>query len=366
MHDRRVARMRERAAFHRSEAARLEAEADAAEAARAAGASQWGSDLPPLFLQMVLEHVGDERTWGAIRATCSTWSSIHDAWCPELWILRWTAVMEGKLEWFQSVTTVHLEYCEQKDISSNLLGLRSMPSLRTLKLPASCTECAVDAEAVYGLTTVTTLKFWETRVGDILEDGHGAGEWVLDLSRLTTLTSLSLQECPTVTGEQVEAASRLTGLTELDLFDCGNVSTEGLRTVSRLSALTNLDLSHNPNVTAAVLRAVSGLNALTTLMLYGCSNVSTEGLCTVSRFTALTNLNLGSNPNVTTEVLRAVSGLNALSHLYLWDCDNTTDEGLSELRSLTALTTLNLHACHNVTAAGEQALRSALPNLTIR
>ena len=79
MHDRRVARMRARAAFHRSEAARLEAEADAAEAARAAGGSQWGSDLPPLFLQMVLERVGGQRAWGAIRATCSTWSSILDA-----------------------------------------------------------------------------------------------------------------------------------------------------------------------------------------------------------------------------------------------------------------------------------------------
>jgi hypothetical protein len=104
MHDRRVAWMRARAAFHRSEAARLEAEAGAAEAARAAGLSQWGSDLPPLFLQMVLERVGGQRAWGAIRATCSTWSSILDAWCPELVIGRWTAVMEGKMEWFQSVT----------------------------------------------------------------------------------------------------------------------------------------------------------------------------------------------------------------------------------------------------------------------
>jgi hypothetical protein len=112
MHDRRVAWMRARAAYHRSEAARLDAEADAAAAARAAGVSQWGSDLPPLFLQMVLDRVGahqwDLRAWGAMRATCSTWSSILDAWCRTLWIRRWTAVMEGKMEWFQSVTKVDL------------------------------------------------------------------------------------------------------------------------------------------------------------------------------------------------------------------------------------------------------------------
>jgi hypothetical protein len=315
MHDRRVARMRARAAFYRSEAARLEAEADAAEAARAAGVSLWGSDLPPLFLQMVLQRVGDRRTWGAIRATCSAWSSIVDAWCPALSVQRWTAMMEGKLEWFQSVTTVDLWGCEERDISSTLVELRHMPSLRTLWLPASCTERAADAEAVYGLTTVTTLKFLETRDMVDEEDVEGAGEWVLDLSRLTTVTSLFLEDCPTLTGEQVEAASSLTGLTELSLRRC--------------------------------------------------SNVSTEGLCTVSRLTALTNLDLGYNFNVTTEVLRAVSGLNALTSLDLWYCDNVMDEGLLELRSLTALTTLDLCGCPNVTDAGKQALRTALPNLAI-
>jgi F-box/leucine-rich repeat protein 14 len=224
--------------------------------------------------------------------------------------------MKGKLEWFQSVTTVDLRGCEKnEDISSTLVELRSLPSLRTLELPASCTERAVDAEAVYGLTTVTTLKFEEIRYMDHEGDVEGTGEWVLDLSRLTTVTSLFLGYCPTVTGEQVEAASSLTGLTELSLRRC--------------------------------------------------SNVSTEGLCTVSRLTALTNLDLGYNFNVTTEVLRAVSGLNALTSLDLWYCDNVMDEGLLELRSLTALTTLYLSYCPNVTDAGKQALRTALPNLAI-
>ena len=121
MHDRRTALMRARAAFHRNEAVRLDAEADAADAARAAGVSQWGSDLPPLFLQMVLERlpVWERATRGAIRATCSTWSSIFDAWCPALRIRSWTAAMEGKMAWFPSVTTVNLWNCPKKeDVSS--------------------------------------------------------------------------------------------------------------------------------------------------------------------------------------------------------------------------------------------------------
>ena len=64
-------------------------------------------------------------------------------------------------------------------------------------------------------------------------------------------------------------------------------------------------------------------------------------------------------------MLRAVSRLNALTRVRLSYCDNVTDEGLLELRSLAALTTLLLYGFPNVTDAGKQALRTALPNLTI-
>jgi hypothetical protein len=60
-----------------------------------------------------------------------------------------------------------------------------------------------------------------------------------------------------------------------------------------------------------------------------------------------------------------VSILTALTSLRLNSCENVADEGLRAVSSLTALTTLSLFSCPNVTAAGKQALRTALPNLTI-
>jgi hypothetical protein len=248
MHDRRVAQKRARAAFHRSEAVRLDAEADAAEAARAVGVCRWGSELPPLFLLMVLKHLRGmcrPRDYGEIRATCSTWSSMFDAWCSELSPRCWTAVMEDKMGWFPSVTTVGLLDCEEvAGISSNLTELRSLPSLHTLILPASCTERAVDAEAVYGLTTLTELRFCDMReadyIGELVEE---AGEWVLDLSRLTSLSTLRLQWCVTATDEQVQAASKLTGLTNLNLYNCFNVTTEGLRAIKILTSISTLNLT---------------------------------------------------------------------------------------------------------------------------
>jgi hypothetical protein len=82
MDDNLVALLRARAKAHRREAARLEAEVDAALAARAAGVSLWSTELPPLFLQLlqlVWSWPWTERDRGAIRAVCSTWCGMHDA-----------------------------------------------------------------------------------------------------------------------------------------------------------------------------------------------------------------------------------------------------------------------------------------------
>jgi hypothetical protein len=46
-------------------------------------------------------------------------------------------------------------------------------------------------------------------------------------------------------------------------------------------------------------------------------------------------------------------------------CSELTDEGLSSLISLTALTKLDIRRLPNVTDEGKQALRTAIPNLTI-
>ena len=90
------------------------------------------------------------------------------------------------------MTEVYLWDYEEEDMSRHLPALRSMPSLRILELPVSCAESAADAEALYGLTMLTTLRFCEMRErdgddGELVED---VGEWVLDLTRLTTLTCL--------------------------------------------------------------------------------------------------------------------------------------------------------------------------------
>jgi hypothetical protein len=191
MDDRRVTWLRARAVAHRIEAARLDAEADATLAARAAGVSRW-AELPPLVLQQVLELLQWEpAVCSAMRLVCSTWGSILDALLPRPLTPRHSLAvmtMEGKLGWFESVTTVDLTRCEAVDVSAVLAELRSMPALRCLTLSAACGERAVDAEAVYGLTELTMLFFSVEPSRREYEDSGAyvvtaQGEWVFDLRR---------------------------------------------------------------------------------------------------------------------------------------------------------------------------------------
>jgi hypothetical protein len=97
--------LRARAAARPNEAARLNEEADVVLAARTAGQSLWGSELPPLVLQQVLELLQWEpAVCGVMRAVCSVWGSIIDALLPRLNPRRSLAVMKDKLGWYQSVT----------------------------------------------------------------------------------------------------------------------------------------------------------------------------------------------------------------------------------------------------------------------
>jgi hypothetical protein len=153
-------------------------------------------------------------------------------------------------------------------------------------------------------------------------------------------------------------------------------------------ACTRLRLCNG--VTDEVMHALCGrLPALKTLHLYGVKSLTADGLLAVGGLTALTYLDL-CDCKVTDAVLRELRGLTELSSLWLYRCKLVTDVGVRELRDLTALRTLNLNGCTHVTDAGLQhlmsltalshlylygtcttqagrnALKAALPALTIR
>ena len=142
-----------------------------------------------------------------------------------------------------------------------------------------------------------------------------------------------------VTDEVMHAlCGRLPALKTLILMNVTSLTAGGLRAVGGLIALTFLNLSYC-NVTDAVLRELRDLTALTKLYLFRCTLVTDVGV-------------------------RELRGLTALETLSLGDCTHVTDVGLQHCKSLTALSDLYLFAT-STTQAGRNALKAALPTLTI-
>ena len=168
-----------------------------------------------------------------------------------------------------------------------------------------------------------------------------------------------------VTDEVMHAlCGRLPALTHLQLFAVKSLTADGLRAVGGLTTLTWLYLSLSSNVTAAVLRELRGLTALAQLKLWSCFNVTDVGARELRELTSLTVLKLTNCSNVTSVGLRELRGLTKLTTLGLSGCANVTDAGLQQLTSLTALTQLHLYG-NSTTQAGRDALKAALPALTI-
>jgi hypothetical protein len=132
---------------------------------------------------------------------------------------------------------------------------------------------------------------------------------------------------------------RLPALKTLNLRWVTSLTADGLFAVGGLTALNDLDLGFC-NVTDAVLRELRGLTELSSLDLYDCTLVTDVGV-------------------------RELRDLTALRTLYLYNCTHVTDAGLQHLMSLTALSRLFLGGT-STTQAGRNALKAALPALTIR
>jgi Leucine-rich repeat (LRR) protein len=166
-----------------------------------------------------------------------------------------------------------------------------------------------------------------------------------------------------VTDEVMHAlCGRLPALKTLYLGGVTSLTADGLFAVGGLTALTYLRLSFC-NVTDAVLRELRGLTELSTLYLYDCALVTDVGVRELRDLTALTHLVLSRCFHVTDAGLRELRDLTALRTLDLYDC-TVTDAGLQHLMSLTALSELHLRN-NSTTQAGRNALKAALPALTI-
>ncbi|KAK7496136.1 hypothetical protein BaRGS_00012546 [Batillaria attramentaria] len=166
---------------------------------------------------------------------------------------------------------------------------------------------------------------------------------------LSTLKTINLSFCSSVTDTGIKFLSKMTTLQELNLRSCDNISDIGLGYLSEGGArLIALDVSFCDKVGDQGLVFLSqGLFSLRSLSLNAC-NISDDGIQrVVTTLHDLTTLNIGQCSRISDRALGLIADkLRRLMSIDLYGCTQITTVGLEKIMQLPSLSTLNLGLWH--------------------
>ncbi|HYF00612.1 MAG TPA: hypothetical protein VEJ18_16950 [Planctomycetota bacterium] len=165
-----------------------------------------------------------------------------------------------------------------------------------------------------------------------------------------------------IEGRELRHLAGLPSLEKLDLCEVDGLSDEAMAFVGKLTTLKELDLG-DAAISSAGLRHLAGLKQLTRLQLGWTRDVGDAGLPLLAKLTKLEWLGLGGT-KVTDAGLPALASLPNLRELAL-PGTAVTDRGIQSLAGCRQLSVLNLGTSSKVTPKGIDALRRALPALTV-
>ena len=191
------------------------------------------------------------------------------------------------------------------------------------------------------IPSLKILSFYEGRC-----QITGAG--LVDVSKIATLESLSLNVTGPITDDGIAHLSKMRSLKKLDIAN-SQITDRGLGYLSQIKTLETLNLpqrdQHITDVGLAHLGQMPNLKSLSvTEAHYAIPAMNPDwytdkGLAELANCRLLEELNIGSI-GITDAGIDHIVKLNNLKKLMLFGCDNVTDAGLAKLTALKSLTNL--------------------------
>ncbi|XP_035909320.1 F-box/LRR-repeat protein 14 [Anopheles stephensi] len=167
-------------------------------------------------------------------------------------------------------------------------------------------------------------------------------------------------------GLSKETADGTPALEYLGLQDCQRLSDEALRHIAQgLTSLRSINLSFCVSVTDSGLKHLARMSRLEELNLRACDNISDIGMAYLTEgCSSISTLDVSFCDKVADQAMVHISqGLFQLRSLSLSACQ-ITDDGLSRIaKSLHDLETLNIGQCSRITDRGLEIVAAELVNL---
>jgi hypothetical protein len=239
-----------------------------------------------------------------------------------------------------------------------LLHLSKLQFLQSLCINDTRTITDAGVEHLRELKHLTNLDLAQCRA--ITEIALERG-----VSKMVSLTRLSLSSCASISEEGLKFLSSLKLLRVLDLGICSHISDNGMKYLADVPSLEKIDVFFCDKLSPVCLAFLSP--ALTSLRYIGLDCVpliTDDGLLELSKFSQLSTIKLSHDARITDEGLKNLSILTKLETLDLNSCTAITSEGLSHLSKVKTLQSLEIPRCAGVRDDGLRFLRNC-PNLEV-
>jgi hypothetical protein len=269
---------------------------------------------------------------------------------------------------------------------SGLTHLQGFNKLKVLKMPFASEireENISPISTLTGLTSVNILRCANLTSGflknlqrsaDTLQSLNCSNlksfkdEDLLNLSTMTNLTELFLNNNSGITGEAFKKFGHLEKLQVVQLSGCEDLTNEGVRALCSASPfILDLNLAACEKLDGKALQHVKQLSKLRNLNLAGIESLKDSDLQNLAALkNTLSSLNLEGCTNITSGAAAHIASLTNLSHLNITTCDQISDSFLDAIKEMKQLKNINVTGCPKISKEALEALRKARPDLEIK
>ena len=247
-----------------------------------------------------------------------------------------------------------------KQYSMECLSFSSCPLITKITLDNLSTKCFtlralnLSGTMLIGHGHFTTLSHLTNLTNLVLFNTNIIGDDFLSISTLPDLRNLNIGRCFYLKSPEDTLAniSKLTTLTRLSLRESIFIDDRDLFFIKKAKNLTALDLSDCPRIQDAGLVYLSDLNRLKYLFFEGCPRIIAVSFLHLNQSIYLQTLVMKCCPSICDASLEFISTMTSLRCLSVSNCTPITSRGLNHLKGLTELRDLDLSGCFQITNSG--------------
>jgi F-box/leucine-rich repeat protein 14 len=241
----------------------------------------------------------------------------------------------------------------------DFLSISTLPKLKNLDI-GSCHYVKSPSDALANISKITTLTSLSLRESVYIDDRD-----LMFIKEAKNLTALDLSDCVRIQDESLMPLSDLKMLKYLFFEGCLRIHLLSFLSLNQSIYLQTLDMKCCPHICDDSLEIISKMTSLTCLSVSNCMPITSEGLNHLKELTELRNLDLSGCFHITNKGIKIIKTLTKLEYLNIDRCDLITDLAIAYLSALKNLKCLKIASIFGISRIGIELLKCSNKRINI-